>query len=264
MLQRSKPSRSLPMDNPQRRITTVLGVNMEQITGEELLTVSEASVRSGLKETLLPVNAHMVSLACEQPWLMEYLNTRVEHVVCEGRGLLRAGKLLGQSIPEQIRFSDWVLQFFAMASHRRYSIYFLGAEKETVRMAGMSVARQFPGMVLAGVHHGYFDFSGPDNEQVISSINEAQPDILLLGMSTPLEELWLSRNKDRLKAKLFILGAGCFEWLSGKVPTCPRWLNRIGIEPLYRMMFEPRRLFRRYALETPQFILKVVVGKVRG
>jgi N-acetylglucosaminyldiphosphoundecaprenol N-acetyl-beta-D-mannosaminyltransferase len=252
------------MDSPQRRFATVLGVNMEQISSDELLSVCEKSVSLGLRATILPVNAHLVALASDHSWLKEYLNAHVEHVFCEGRGLQLAGKLLGQMIPDQIRFSDWVLRLFSLASRRRYSIYFLGADAETVRVAGEKVTRQFPELKLVGLHHGYFDQLGQENEQVIRSINEAHPDILLLGLSMPLEELWLSRNKEQLNAKLFVLGAGCFEWLSGKIPVCPRWLNRVGLQPLYRMVFEPRRLFRRYAIETPRFVGKLIARRFSG
>jgi N-acetylglucosaminyldiphosphoundecaprenol N-acetyl-beta-D-mannosaminyltransferase len=108
------------------------------------------------------------------------------------------------------------------------------------------------------VHEGYFEKTGASNDRLIEEINRTQPDVLLTGFSMPIEEKWLMENKERLDANLFILGAGCFEFLAGNVPTCPKWLSQVYLEWLFRLITEPSRLFKRYIIGNPLFAARVL------
>ena len=238
--------------------SSIFNLKIDPITSDELVARAQKSLQAAAGECILLINAHFANLAYERPWLRQYVNQEVEHVACEGRGLLLAGRLMGIHLPEPIRFSDWIHRLFNVAARDRYSIYFLGADERTVQAAAREVKKMYPELKIAGYHHGYFEKSGEVNDRVVDSINRTAPDILLTGLSMPLDELWLLENKRKLKAKLYLLGAGCFEWLSGNVPVCPRWLNRLYLQPLYRCVFEPRRLLKRYVVETPQFVMRVL------
>jgi N-acetylglucosaminyldiphosphoundecaprenol N-acetyl-beta-D-mannosaminyltransferase len=170
---------------------------------------------------------------------------------------LLASKVLGQRIPEQIRFLDWIHHLFGLAEVRGYSLYFLGADETTIHTAATEVRRQYPALRIVGVHDGYFEKNGISNDRVVEEINGTGADILLTGFSMPVEEKWLLENKKRLHAKLFILGAGCFEFLAGNVPTCPKWLSRVYLEWLFRLITEPPRLFKRYIIGNPLFVARI-------
>lgn len=235
----------------------ILGVKVTPITAWLLLSRVDDIIEKKSKQTVLPINAHFVNLACQHQWLRGFVD-QVEYVLCDGRGVLLASKLLRQRIPEQIRFLDWVHQLFAIAEARGYSLYFLGAEKTTVQTAATKVQRQYPALRIVGVDGGYFEKTGASNDRIVEEINRAAPDILLTGFSMPVEEKWLLENKNRLDVKMFILGAGCFEFLAGNVPTCPKWLSQVYLEWLFRLLQEPRRLFKRYIVGNPLFVARVV------
>ena len=235
----------------------ILGVKVTPIAAEPLLSQVEGIIADDAKVTILPINAHFVNLAYHHQWLRDFAS-QMEYVLCDGRGVLLASKILGQRIPEQIRFSDWIHHLFTLAENRGYSLYFLGAEKTTVHTAATKVQRQYPALRIVGVHDGYFDKAGTGNDRLIEEVNRVKPDILLTGFSMPLEERWLMENKNRVDVKLFVLGAGCFEFLAGNVPTCPKWLSQIYLEWLFRLINEPPRLFKRYVIGNPLFLTRVL------
>jgi N-acetylglucosaminyldiphosphoundecaprenol N-acetyl-beta-D-mannosaminyltransferase len=239
----------------------ILGVKVTAITSGFLLSRVNGMIERNSKETILPINAHFVNLACRHSWLKDFAG-QAEYVLCDGRGVLLASRVLGQQIPEQIRFLDWIHELFVLAEEKGYSVFFLGADKTTIQAAAIEIRRRYPALRIVGVHHGYFEKNGTSNDRVVEEINRAGGDILLTGFSMPVEEKWLLENKNRLHAKLFILGAGCFEFLAGNVPTCPKWLSRVYLEWLFRLMTDPPRLFKRYIIGNPLFVARVVWAAV--
>jgi N-acetylglucosaminyldiphosphoundecaprenol N-acetyl-beta-D-mannosaminyltransferase len=239
----------------------ILGVKVTPITAALLLSRVADMIDNNHKGTVLPINVHFINLAWQHRWLRKFADS-VEYVLCDGRGVLLASKVLGQQIPEQIRFLDWVHHLFALAQSRGYSLYLLGAEKTTIHKAATDLQKQYPDLRIVGVHEGYFEKTGAGNDRVIEDINRTHPDILLTGFSMPIEEKWLLENKERLYARLFILGAGCFEFLAGNVPTCPKWLSRVYLEWLFRLITEPSRLSKRYIVGNPLFAARILWAAV--
>lgn len=235
----------------------ILGVKVTPITAVLLLSRVAEVIDKKRKGIVLPINVHFINLARQHQWLRDFVD-KVEYVLCDGRGVLLASKVLGLQIPEQIRFLDWVHHLFALAQDRRYSFYLLGADRTTIHKAATDLQKQYPDLRVVGVHEGYFEKTGASNDRLIEEINRTQPDVLLTGFSMPIEEKWLMENKERLDANLFILGAGCFEFLAGNVPTCPKWLSQVYLEWLFRLITEPSRLFKRYIIGNPLFAARVL------
>ena len=115
---------------------------------------------------------------------------------------------------------------------------------------------RYPELEIAGVRHGYFDRS--ENEAVVEEINAAAPDILLVGLGMPLQERWLMENRQRLDVGVALTGGAVFDYVSGRVRRGPRLLTRGGLEWLARLLAEPRRLWRRYLVGNPLFLLRVL------
>ncbi len=240
----------------------ILGVRVGSLDAGGLIDAAVRSASGRLKEIILPVNAHFLNLASRESWLREFANREGVQVVADGRGVLLAARLLGCRVPQQIRFVEWVHCLFGAAEKEGLSLFFLGAEGERVRRAGEVVQRERPAIRIVGVHHGYFEFPGQANEEVVRLINESRPDILLLGMSMPVEERWVRENRERLDVGVIVLGAGCFEWLSGRTSVAPRWLSALHVEWLYRLIQEPRRLWKRYLVGNPQFLVSVLKERI--
>jgi N-acetylglucosaminyldiphosphoundecaprenol N-acetyl-beta-D-mannosaminyltransferase len=236
----------------------ILGVRISPLNSSDLIATTVRSVRERQKEVILPVNAHFLNLAAREAWLRDFANSEGVHVVADGKGVLLAARALRLHIPEHIRFVEWVHLLFARADKEGMSIFFLGGDAATVRQAEEEVKRERPGLKIVGAHTGYFDHQGPVSQEVVRRINDCSPDILLVGMSMPVDERWALENRHRLNVGAIVLGAGCFEWLSGKTTVAPRWLTELHLEWLFRLIQEPGRLWKRYILGNPLFILRIL------
>jgi N-acetylglucosaminyldiphosphoundecaprenol N-acetyl-beta-D-mannosaminyltransferase len=240
---------------PVKGRVNVLGVGVDPLTVEELHAEIGRLVRDRKRGLVLNANAHCLNLCYEDPALRSFLNG-AEIVFCDGAGVMLAARILGRRIPARITYADWAWQLADFAAARNFSLYFLGARPGVARAAARRLKERYPDLEVAGVHHGYFDRS--ENEAVVEEINAAAPDILLVGLGMPLQEYWLMENRHRLDAGLALTGGAVFDYVSGRLRRGPRFLIGSGFEWLARLLVEPRRLWRRYLLGNPLFLLRVV------
>lgn len=237
----------------------VLGVGVDPITVEELHAEIGRLVREEDHALVLNVNAHCLNLCYRDPGLRDLLNSAAI-VFCDGVGVMLAARILGRRIPERITYADWMWQLAAFAESEGLSFYFLGGRPGFAALATKRLKERFPALKIVGVRHGYFDRAAgsPENEAVIEEVNAASPDILLVGFGMPLQEYWLAENWDRVNASVGLTGGAVFGYVSGKLVRGPRVLRENGLEWLARLLVEPRRLWRRYLLGNPLFLLRVV------
>jgi N-acetylglucosaminyldiphosphoundecaprenol N-acetyl-beta-D-mannosaminyltransferase len=240
---------------PVKGRVNVLGVGVDPLTVEELHAEIGRLVRDRKRGLVLNANAHCLNLCYEDPALRSFLNG-AEIVFCDGAGVMLAARILGRRIPARITYADWAWQLADFAAARNFSLYFLGARPGVARAAARRLKERYPDLEITGVHHGYFDRS--ENEAVVEEINAAAPDILLVGLGMPLQEYWLMENRHRLDAGLALTGGAVFDYVSGRLRRGPRFLIGSGFEWLARLLVEPRRLWRRYLLGNPLFLLRVV------
>jgi N-acetylglucosaminyldiphosphoundecaprenol N-acetyl-beta-D-mannosaminyltransferase len=133
-----------------------------------------------------------------------------------------------------------------------------GAEGVTEQLAS-NLLRRFPGVRIVGSYSPPFrSLTDDEDEQVVRMINETNPDIVWVGLSTPKQERWMAEHVDRLAAPVLIGVGAAFDFHSGRKKQAPRWMQRSGLEWLFRLVTEPRRLGRRYLVNNPLFILLVV------
>ncbi len=232
---------------------------MDPLTAEELRAEVGRLVRSRERGLVLNVNAYCLNLCYEDPKLRGFLNGA--HVVfCDGAGVLLAARILGRRIPERITYADWAWQLAALAAAQGLSVYFLGARPGIAQEAARRLRDSYPALEIAGVRHGYFDHSAgsPENGAVVEEINARAPDILLVGLGMPLQERWLMENGHRLDAGVVLTGGAVFDYVSGRLRRGRRLLTDNGFEWLARLLVEPRRLWRRYLIGNPLFLLRVL------
>jgi N-acetylglucosaminyldiphosphoundecaprenol N-acetyl-beta-D-mannosaminyltransferase len=237
----------------------VLGVGVDPLTVEELHAEIERLVRSGGRGLVLNVNAHCLNLCYEDPKLRDFLNG-AKVVFCDGAGVMLAARMLGGRIPERITYADWIWQLADFAAARGFSLYFLGAQPGVAQEAARRLRKRYLDLKIVGVRHGYFDHSAgsEENEAVVDEINTAAPDILLIGLGMPLQDRWLMENWQNLDVSVALTGGGVFDYVSGRLRRGPRLLTDNGFEWLARLLLEPRRLWRRYLLGNPLFLLRVL------
>jgi N-acetylglucosaminyldiphosphoundecaprenol N-acetyl-beta-D-mannosaminyltransferase len=237
----------------------VLGVRVDPLTVEDLHAEIGRLVRGSERALVLNANANCLNFCHQDPTLRDFLN-QAEIVLCDGAGVMLAARILGGRIPERITYADWAWQLAAFAAAEGFSLYFLGARPGVAEEAARRLQQRYPALKIAGVHHGYFDHSvgSPENEAVLQEINASSPDILLIGLGMPLQEYWLMENRHNLNASVVLTGGAVFDYVSGRLRRGPRLLTESGFEWLARLLIEPRRLWRRYIVGNPLFLLRVL------
>jgi len=237
----------------------VLGVGVDPITVDELHAEIARLVRAGKLGLVLNVNAHCLNLCYKDATLRDSLKS-ADVVFCDGAGVMLAARMLGGRIPARITYAAWIWRLAGFAASEGFSLYFLGARPGVAQEAARRLRERYPGLRIVGVRHGYFDHSAgsAENEVVLEEINAAAPDILLVGLGMPLQEHWLTQNRQGLNAGVALSGGAVFDYVSRRVPRGPRILTERGFEWLTRLLHEPRRLWRRYLLGNPLFLLRVL------
>lgn len=247
-----------PVEHRAGRID-VLGVGVDPITVAELHAEIARLARGGKLGLVLNVNAHCLNLCYRDSALRDSLNS-ADVVFCDGAGVMLAARMLGGRIPARITYAAWIWRLASFAAAEGFSLYFLGARPGVAQEAARKLREHYPGLRLVGVRHGYFDHSAgsAENEAVLEEINAAAPDILLVGLGMPLQEIWLTENRHGLEAGLALTCGAAFDYASRRVRRGPRLLTESGLEWLARLLHEPRRLWRRYLLGNPLFLLRVL------
>jgi N-acetylglucosaminyldiphosphoundecaprenol N-acetyl-beta-D-mannosaminyltransferase len=203
------------------------------------------------------LNAHVLNQSRANPALREALE-QADLVYCDGYGVRLAAKALDAEIPHRMTGADWIYGLAALCELGGQSVYLLGAEPGVTAEAARRLGRWYPRLQIAGTHHGYFDIGSAHDDRVVEDINARRPDIVLVGMGTPKQELWVAQNAARLETDVVWTVGALFDYVSGRVPRAPRWLADNGLEWIFRLAIEPQRMWRRYLLGNPVFISRVM------
>ncbi len=240
-------------------VVDILGLQVQCHTREGLNEAIGRIIRSGGHAIVPNVNVHFANLSWRLPWLRDLFNSAPVNF-CDGAGIQLAARLLGSRIVERITYGDWFASLAAYCQREQFRVYFLGGRPGVAAEASRRVATRHQGLVIAGVHHGYFDRerNSAENAEVIAAINRCRPDILLVALGMPLQEEWLAQNWDHIDAGVALTGGAILDYLSGRMLRPPAWMCRNGWEWLGRLLIEPRRLWKRYLIGNPLFLARVL------
>jgi N-acetylglucosaminyldiphosphoundecaprenol N-acetyl-beta-D-mannosaminyltransferase len=222
----------------------------------ELLRMISGWASERQRRRVMYVNAHVVNQSRTTPGLGDALR-RADLVYCDGYGVRLAARALGIPVPHRMTGADWIWGLATLCERTGQSIYLLGSEPPLAREAAARLRRWYPRLEVAGAHHGYFDLDSSHNDRVIEDINARAPGIVLVGMGTPKQELWVDRYADQLDGAVVWTVGALFDYLSGHTPRAPRWLSDNGLEWIFRLAIEPTRMWRRYLIGNPIFLGRV-------
>jgi N-acetylglucosaminyldiphosphoundecaprenol N-acetyl-beta-D-mannosaminyltransferase len=203
------------------------------------------------------LNIHVANTAFRDSDLKQAL-THADLVYCDGAGIVLGSKILGQPLPTRLTAADWfidMLRYFAQENRR---VYLLGGEPGVPEKALDAIRMQVPRHTVVGAHHGFILKAPEDEQRVIEEINACRPDILIVGFGTPLQELWIKRNRAALNVPVIYALGATLDFISGKVSRCPIWMGNVGLEWMYRLMVEPCRMASRYVIGNPWFLARIV------
>jgi len=235
---------------PEERRINFLGCPIDLLTSDTLLQEIGRNIdnRAGAR-VIQFVNANKVAQVREDTE-MERIMWRSDYSLADGQPLLPMARLLGLRIPERIDGIGLMGKLLALANRRGYSIYLLGAKQPVVEACIEKIKRDYPNIRIAGYRNGYF--TNDQAQHVVEKVREASPDILFLGMGSPMKERFAHKYANDLGASVIQGVGGSFDVMAGLVKRAPRWLQVIGFEWLYRIIQEPRRMFWRYVKTNSQ------------
>ena len=237
--------------------TEIFGVGVHTGAPAEMLRRIVGFAERGERRRVSYVNAHVLNQSQRDPELRRALRA-CDLVYCDGYGVRLAARLIGLEVPHRMTGADWIWGVAALCQDAGRSIYLLGSDPGASADAAETLRRWYPRLEVTGTHHGYFGLGSPHSERVLEHIAENRPDILLVGMGTPQQELWVERNWDRIEASVVWNVGALFDYVAGRVPRAPHWLSDNGLEWIFRLAVEPRRMWRRYLLGNPAFLYRVM------
>ena len=241
----------------------ILGNKVTLIEPLELNNEIKRIVSHKQKQLILNTNIYGINLANQQEWLREFRNS--SHIVfCDGEGVIMGAKILGIKIPQRIPLTEWLWDLCSFCEKNKLSIFFLGTTQEILNRAKTNILRVYPNLLIKGIHHGFFNKEGKENDEVVELINKNKPDILVVSFGMPLQEKWLNENWKKLDARVFLVGGACFDYASGCLKRGPKILTDNGFEWFCRLIIEPKRLWRRYLIGNLIFFYNILKTFVRA
>jgi N-acetylglucosaminyldiphosphoundecaprenol N-acetyl-beta-D-mannosaminyltransferase len=235
----------------------IFGVPLDCVTMGEALDCAESMIRDRHRCAILAVNPEKVMRAIQDDKLLEQLRG-ASLLIPDGIGVVFAARLLGLGRAERVPGSELMPKLCERAALKGYTIFLFGASREVNRRVVTKLQADYPGLRIVGAQHGYV--KEMDMPSVISSINDACPDLLFVALGSPAQELWIARYLPQLKVKVCQGVGGTFDVIAGRVRRAPKIFRGLHLEWFYRLGSDPRRLRRQTAL--PLFVYRVLKDKL--
>ena len=236
----------------------ILGIGFDPVDLQGAVARIAAFVAGGRPSLAVTANTEMVMTARHDPELARLL-AGAALVVADGVGVVWASRYLRRPLPARVPGIELAEALLAEAARRRWRVYLLGGRPGTAEHAAARLRTSYTGLDIAGCAHGYF--SPADEPRVLESIRTAAPALLLAGLGTPRQERWLARHLAALGVPAGIGIGGSLDVWAGRAQRAPRSMQTFGLEWLYRLAREPRRLRRQ--LTIPHFMALIIIKRAR-
>lgn len=237
----------------QKRIC-ILNTYIDNLTMDETVTAVDSYIRDREPLHLMGVNADKINLLNKNEKLKKIVND-CKIINADGNSVIWASKVLGCELPERVAGIDLMQRLLEMAEEKGYRVYFLGAKEEVVGHLVEIYRDKYPKMQICGYRNGYF--KEEEWDAVGAELQKSNPQLVFVGITSPKKEYLVEYLMDMGIDSVFMGVGGSFDVLSGKIPRAPMWMQKMGLEWLFRVMKEPRRLFKRYFVGNWQFIVSV-------
>lgn len=247
-----------PSDDVSLRypLGVVMGIPVAGCSIEQAVRTVERWVDTGHRCSAAGVNANVVNLAARDPDFADLLRANSLNYA-DGQSVVWASRLLGLGVPQRVATTDLVHPLARMCARRGFGLYLLGSEQDVVERAGERLVLQNPGLRVHS-HHGYL--TNDDDPDIVKAVNDSGARVLLVGMGDPKQQQWVQAHIASLSVNAVLTCGGLFDWVSGVNRRPPGWMVSSGLEWLWRVMIEPRRLLLRYALGNPEFLLRLALA----
>jgi N-acetylglucosaminyldiphosphoundecaprenol N-acetyl-beta-D-mannosaminyltransferase len=239
----------------------VLGCELDRVEIDEAVLRCERYIEAREPAQYMAVNAAKV-VAVQRDQALGRMINRCEIVTADGQSVVWASRLLGDPVPSRVTGIDLMYRLLTLAELRGYGVYVLGARPDVLERALAVLRRRLPGLRIAGYRDGYF--STAEEPAIVSAIRAARPEILFVGLPSPRKEYFLARWRPELDVPLCLGVGGAIDILAGVRRRAPGPVQQLGLEWAFRLVQEPRRLLRRYAVTNSRFLALTVRQVLHG
>ena len=242
---------------------SIMGVRIDNLSMNEVLKIAEEKIEKNEQYIIYTPNTEFIMMCQKDEEFLNLMNESDINIP-DGIGLIYAGKIKKHPLKEKVGGYDLSVNLLKMANDKGLKLYVVGGKPGVAEAAMKNIREKYPGIKIVGTQHGYFKGThlgkkGHEEElAVIEDINKHQPHILFVGFGAKKQELWIEYNKDLINANVIIGNGGTLDGLAGIVKRAPDIFIKLGLEWLYRLMKEPKRIKRQIVL--PVFMLKVIFG----
>jgi len=236
----------------------ILGVGVSPINMDDAIATIERWISEGSRNYVCITGVHGV-MESRRNQRLRRIHNEAGMVTPDGVPLVWLSRLLGKHRTERVYGPDLMRKMTAVSSQRGFRQFYYGGAEGVADKLKQVLVNAHPALEVAGAVCPPFRELTPEEDQaVVDAINAAQPDIVWVGLSTPKQEFWMARHLGRIEAPVMVGVGAAFDFLAGTKRQAPRWMQRNGLEWLFRLCSEPRRLWRRYAYIVPGFIILAV------
>ncbi len=245
------------MERTNKRIK-LFGIPVDDLTMQHTLDIIQNCIHLNIPIHHVVVNAAKIVKAQKDAALRDSI-VNCDIINADGQAVVWASRILGKPLTERVAGIDLMEKLIELSFQKGYRIFFLGAKEEVVRKVVDKYSSLYGSEMIAGYRNGYFT---KDQEvEVAKQIAQSKPHILFVAITSPKKEIFLNTYKEQIQMP-FIMGVGgSFDVVSGLVKRAPKWMQAWGLEWFYRVLQEPRRMWKRYLISNTKFILMLIIAK---
>jgi len=235
---------------------------VDAVTFDGALDAIEALVREGRGGTVFTPNVDHVVIADEDE-RFRAAYAQVSLSLADGMPVLWASRLLKRPLPEKVSGSDLVLPLVRRAAERGWRVHLLGGGEGVAERVKRRLEADVPAIRIVGTSSPRIHVDGPLDMTVVDAVRAKKPDLVFVALGAPKQEIWSEQARAALSPAVLVGVGGSFDFLVGEQKRAPAWMSRSGLEWLYRLGSDPKRLWRRYLLRDPKFAL-IVARELRA
>ncbi len=253
---RAIPASLVSFQKPQApERLTLLRVPFHNLTMREATEAIVQMAQQGQPKQVCFVNADCVNIALQSTEYTGVLH-RASLVLGDGIGIRLAAAFCNQHIRENVNGTDLLPYLCEALQKQKIGIYFLGGRPGVAAAAAAKLQESYPGLQVCGYHHGYFAVE--QEQQIIKNIQSSGAGILLVAFGAPRQEIWIARHLNQLGVGVALGVGGLLDFYSGRIPRAPAWMRELGLEWVYRLQQEPKRMWKRYLVGNLVFLFRVL------
>ena len=236
----------------------IMGVNLAAINMSWLIEFTKKYIKELSGDYLCVSNVHTTVMSYDDPAYCAVQNGGIM-AIPDGGPLSSVGRKRGFSEMERTTGPDYLKEVLKISAEEGYRHYFYGSTEETLKKLQDTLEKDYPGVSVAGMYSPPFrPLSEEEDQKIIEMINESKADFVWIGLGAPKQERWMAEHQGKVEG--FMVGVGAaFDYLAGNIERAPMWMQKANLEWLYRLMQEPKRLFKRYFYTNTKFIWNAVI-----